>query len=407
MDRIVNDTSGDIDKDHSQHMYGILTHLRDAATRSLSTRLSAAGFDDIPEDELLVLYANSRGGAESRAVIQRLGVSIPAASQSVQTLIRHGYQKFRDNPGNPRQPMIVPTERGHAVLCETDAGLEADQWAEFPLRPGDIVISTVPKSGTTWMQMICALLIFQIPRLPAPLQQLSPWMDNRLDQPAETYAELAALKHRRFIKTHTPLNDIPADPRVTYIVVARNPLDIAVSYYHHDQNCPIKPHHNYHYQSPATARQWLLDKIDEMGTNPQGCDSYFDALLKSVSCAWERKSKPNVVLVHYEDLSADLPGEMRQLARCLDITVPENMWSSLVQAATFKQMQAAADQLQPQIPAFFRRGSSGEGRALLTEAESVRYHSRAAQIAPQDLLTWLHREDARLCIISGTHMLGA
>jgi hypothetical protein len=105
------------------------------------------------------------------------------------------------------------------------------------------------------------------------------------------------------------------------------------------------------------------------------------------------------VLVHYEDLSADLPGEMRRLADRLDITVPEDKWQGLVEAATFKAMQAAADQLQP-VPTmrqrgvserFFRRGSSGEGRALLTEDEAARYAARAAQMAPPELMAWLHR----------------
>jgi aryl sulfotransferase len=392
MDRIANNFPGNIDKEfssHLSHLYEILHRIR--AMRSLSTRLSAAGFDGISEDALLVLYGIGHSGPESRALMQRLDVSIPVASLSVQTLIRHGYLEFRDNPNNPRQPMVVPTERGQAAMHETNAGLVADQWAKFPLRPGDIVISTARKSGTTWMQMICALLVFQEPRLPAPLQELSPFLEAHPYNPAEIYAELADQEHRRFIKTHAPLSDIPTDPGVTYIVVARNPLDIAVSDYHFYTNDPEHP--NLYNQRPATAHQWLLDKIDEMGANSQERNSYFDTMLKNVSCAWERKAEPNVVLVHYEDLSADLPSEMRRLARCLDITVPENKWPSLVQAATFKQMQATADQIQPGAPAFFRKGSSGEGRAMLTAAEAARYHSLVAQIAPQELLVWLQRED--------------
>ena len=38
---------------------------------------------------------------------------------------------------------------------------DSGRWSGFPFRDGDIVISTRSKSGTTWMQMICALLIFQ------------------------------------------------------------------------------------------------------------------------------------------------------------------------------------------------------------------------------------------------------
>jgi hypothetical protein len=84
--------------------------------------------------------------------------------------------------------------------------------------------------------MICALLIFQQPRPPAPIAQLSPWLDHLIAPREQVFAQLAGQEHRRFIKTHTPLDGIPLDPRVTYLVTARHPLDVAVSLYHHSAN---------------------------------------------------------------------------------------------------------------------------------------------------------------------------
>jgi hypothetical protein len=91
---------------------------------------------------------------------------------------------------------------------------DSARWLGFPFRDSDIVISTRSKTGTTWVQMICGLLIFQKPELPAPLAQLSPWLDHLIMPRDQVYAELAAQRHRRFIKTHTPLDGIPFDPRV-------------------------------------------------------------------------------------------------------------------------------------------------------------------------------------------------
>jgi hypothetical protein len=109
---------------------------------------------------------------------------------------------------------------------------DSGRWRGFEFRPGDIVISTRSKSGTTWMQMICALLVLQEPELPVPLAELSPWLDWLPVPREEVYAHLDAQRHRRFIKTHTPLDGLPLDARATYIVVARHPLDAAVSLYH-------------------------------------------------------------------------------------------------------------------------------------------------------------------------------
>lgn len=410
MDRTASDGRGSADekstqdssilerRPHLREAYEALCEVRDFTSRGLAPRLCAAGFNDIPDVGLLILAAMPLGPA-ARVLIRHLGITAEAASQSLETLIGRGYLEFRNNPDDARKPIIVLTSQGRAALDQIEAGSIARRWAEFPFRSGDIVISTAPKSGTTWVQMICALLIFQTPSLPGPLPKLSPWLDERHGC-AKIYAELAAQQHRRFIKTHVPLNEIPVDPRVTYIVVARSPLDVAVSWYHQVSSAADNPAGknggDRRFESP---RQWVLDRIAEMEAYPHGRDS-FDTMLKNLASAWERRAEPNVILVHYEDLSADLAGEMRQLAGHLDITVPAAEWPNLVQAATFKGMQAAAEKLEPRHrdvskgeSAFFRCGSSGEGRSLLTSTEAAQYYSRAAQVVPPDLLAWLHRDN--------------
>src|SRR5262249_39726181 len=78
------------------------------------------------------------------------------------------------------------------------------RWAGFEFRPGDIVISTPPKCGTTWMQMICALLVFQTPDFDGSLDLISPWLEMLTRDRDSVFADLAAQTHRRFIKSHTP-----------------------------------------------------------------------------------------------------------------------------------------------------------------------------------------------------------
>jgi aryl sulfotransferase len=281
---------------------------------------------------------------------------------------------------------------------------DSARWNGFAFRAGDIVISTRSKSGTTWVQMICALLIFQSPDLPAPLAELSPWVDWLVIPQDGMYARLSAQRHRRFVKTHTPLDGIPLDRRATYVVVARHPLDMAVSLYHQSGNIDHARVRQLSGQ-PAPARprpprpplhDWLLDWIDSDSTPREEMDS-LPGVMWHLSGAWRRRGEPNIVLLHYGTLSADLAGEMRRLAGLLGITVPEEIWPGLVRAATFEQMRANAGRLAPDPagvlkdrPAFFRRGSPGSGREVLSAAELAHYQERAAQLAPPDLLAWLH-----------------
>src|SRR5882724_6349402 len=89
---------------------------------------------------------------------------------------------------------------------------DSNRWDGFELREGDIIISTPPKCGTTWTQMICAMLLFQTPELPRPLDQISPWLDQLLRPLDSVVADLEAQPptgegtRRRFIKSHTPLD---------------------------------------------------------------------------------------------------------------------------------------------------------------------------------------------------------
>jgi aryl sulfotransferase len=281
---------------------------------------------------------------------------------------------------------------------------DSARWLGFAFRDGDIVISTRSKTGTTWVQMICALLIFGTPELPAPLAELSPWLDHLVAPQDEVFAQLAAQRHRRFIKTHTPLDGLPADPRVTYIVTARHPLDMAVSLYHQGDNIdraklaaltgqdppsePARPRRPVH--------DWLLDWI-ETDDDPVEWPDSLPGVLRHIGQAWSRRAEPNVLLVHYADLLADLEGQMRWLAARLGLDVPGPAWPALVRAATFEGMRGHADDLVPTAglfrsnAAFFRRGSSGAGREVLSEEELTSYAERVAVLAPAAMLAWLHR----------------
>src|SRR5262245_44416833 len=110
---------------------------------------------------------------------------------------------------------------------------DSARWDDFEFRPDDIVISAPAKCGTTWTQMICALLVFQTDELPAPLTALSPWLDMRVRPMSEVREMLDAQRHRRFIKTHTPLDGVPQAPGVVYLAVGSDPRDVAISLYHH------------------------------------------------------------------------------------------------------------------------------------------------------------------------------
>jgi aryl sulfotransferase len=292
---------------------------------------------------------------------------------------------------------------------------DSTRWDGFEFRPGDIVIGSPSKSGTTWTQMICALLIFQTPDLPAPLTTLSPWIDMRVRPKEEVWESLAAQRHRRFIKTHTPFDGLPIDPRATYITVGRDPRDVAISLRSHGKNLKRDvigelirgaqpgdapddaPADGVDERDQLDERDYVLRWIDNDDPPSENLDS-LRGLVWQQGRAWELRAEPNVVLLHYTELSDDLAGQMRWLAGHLGIEVAEDRWPALVEAATFDRMKQRADDLAPDEnldyirdkERFFRSGTSGEWQKVLTDADQAHYDERMAELAEPGLAAWLH-----------------
>jgi hypothetical protein len=286
----------------------------------------------------------------------------------------------------------------------TSSDEDSGRWDGFVLREGDIVVSTRTKHGTTWMQNIAALLIFGRRELPAPIAELSPWLDWTTQPREDVVARLDAQTHRRCIKTHTPLDGIPLDDRVTYVVVARHPLDAAVSLYHQQRNLdrvrwaeltgnappdPTKATPSLH----DSLRAWI-----DMELDPRAHLDSLDGVAWHLADAWARRAEANVVLVHYDDLQRDLDAAMRLLAARFGIALDEARWPDLVDAARFDAMRARAADAVPDRTgvirdprAFFRRGASGARFEELASDEIARYDARMAALVPPDLLAWLHR----------------
>jgi hypothetical protein len=298
-----------------------------------------------------------------------------------------------------------PLQAAPPLVHYTSPDEDSARWWDFEFREGDVVVSTRSKSGTTWAQMMCLLLVFGAPELPDRLGALSPWLDHLVRPKEAVFARLAAQEHRRVIKTHTPLDGVPMDDRVTYLVVGRHPLDAAVSLYHQGDNidrtrmreltgepepaAPAEPRPPLH--------EWLVGFVEWDGDPREWLDTLPGQMLH-LNDAWSR-SAPNVVLLHYDDLLADLDGSMRALAARLGIAVDEAVWPELVRAATFDSMRRRSSTFAPDTlgvlkdpAAFFRHGTSGDGTALLTAEEQARYHERVRSLAPADLVVWLHRE---------------
>jgi hypothetical protein len=244
--------------------------------------------------------------------------------------------------------------------------------------------------------MICALLILQEPELTLPLDTLSPWIDMVTRARTEVFANLQAQSHRRFIKTHTPLDGVPRRDDVTYIAVIRHPLDIALSDRDHAENVDTErafallraasgePEHWHREdapEDPAEYLRWFVDNtIEPTGSGPYGLADYAN----QVRTYWDARDAPNVHLFHYRDMWADLDGEMRDVAATLEVVIEEARWPAFVEAATLGSMRSRASLSAPDAhmgmwrspEGFFRVGGTRDWASLLTEDDLAHFSHR-------------------------------
>ncbi len=286
---------------------------------------------------------------------------------------------------------------------------DSRRWQGFEHRDGDIVISTPSKAGTTWTQMLVALLVFDGPDFPDRLGMISPWLDVDFTPIAVIRDRLAGQEHRRFIKTHVPLDGLPLDDRVTYVVVGRDPRDVWLSMREHGENLDLQRMVSIvaaNLGEEALARRAAAslpyDSFAEAVAAPAGSSqtaAHPAHVLHHLRTGWDRRAQDNVVLMHYADLRSEVIGEMATLARTLGFPQSDARIRELAGHSSFGRMRERAEQLAPEVQhggwksvtEFFRAGRMGAWVHELTAEDLQAYDARVIGLHPdEEFLAWVH-----------------
>lgn len=287
------------------------------------------------------------------------------------------------------------------------AFFDSRRWNDFERWAGDIVVCTSYKAGTTWTQMICALLVHKTPDLPRPLAELSPWLDMTLASMDAVNANYGAQQHRRVIKTHTPLDGLPYDPGVTYIVCGRDPRDVFMSMQNHNDNVDMrrsrdlmlaqgiepKPPRSMPDDLNERFRIWMTESSFDWEQDGAPYWSHF----RHARTFWQFRDLPNIHFTHYADLKVDLGSEMRRIASAIGEEIDQDLWPALVEAATFESMKANADRTAPDTDhgtwksnsRFFNKGESGQWRGVLSDDNLRLYDRVTAERYDPAMIDWL------------------
>jgi aryl sulfotransferase len=277
--------------------------------------------------------------------------------------------------------------------------MDSTIWNDFAFRDDDIVIATYAKSGTTWLQQIVGQLVFR-GDADVAVAEMSPWLDLRVPPAPVKLAAMAAQTHRRFVKTHLPVDALVWSQRAKYLYVARDGRDVVWSLYNHHSRAnamwygaindtpgrvgpPIgKP--------PADIRQYFLEWLEG--------DGYpFWSFWEAIRSWWAIRDQPNLKMLHFTRLKADMQGEIRAIAAFLGIAIADETMAAVLEHCSFAYMRAHGDKTVPLGGAaweggaetFVHKGVNGRWREVLTAEDNRRYEARARHELGEACAHWL------------------
>ena len=272
-------------------------------------------------------------------------------------------------------------------------------WNDLKFRDDDIVIATYAKSGTTWMQQIVAQLMFDgDPDI--SVAEMSPWVDLRVPPKEVKLPLLEAQTHRRFMKTHLPVDAIRFCPKARYLYIGRDGRDVVWSMYNHHVNAnqtwydalndtpgrvgpPIEP-------PPDDIRQYWREWLDRDG-HP------FWPFWENIRSWWAVRDLPNVKFIHFANLKHDMAREIRAIATFLDIPIKESRWEAILNHCSFEWMKKNATKSVPLGGAFWdagaevfiNKGVNGRWSDTLTPEDVTAYQTRSRTELGDECAHWL------------------
>ncbi|XP_018564737.1 estrogen sulfotransferase isoform X2 [Anoplophora glabripennis] len=274
----------------------------------------------------------------------------------------------------------------------------AGHYYNFQIRPDDVFIVTFPRSGTTWMQEMAWLLANDLNYQKAteiPLVHRFPFLEfssfvhketkdeflkenaydeeryqqvQNIDFPA--WKMLTEMSGRRFIKTHLPFSLLPPnllEVGCKVIYIARNPKDVAVSFYHLNRSIRTQ---GYVGDFP---RYW-----NYFENNLQPWTPYWEHIKEG----WSRRNEPNLLFFFYENISKNLKGNIEKVSKFLGKSYSLEQYETLadhLDIDNFRKNKSVNYDILKNLgvlikgeEAFVRKGKSGGWKDYFDEVLNAR-----------------------------------
>lgn len=260
--------------------------------------------------------------------------------------------------------------------------------ANFTARKSDVLITTPPKAGTTWMQQILHQLRTGGDESFSSIDKVVPWLERSRTgkswQQVIDYYE--SLPEPRLFKTHCTAEQTPGIGTAHIVLTSRDPRDCCVSFYHH-----------------------LLNMTDEACMNanitrPESFEAYIERWLDSA--VWYRNVKSwwlyfdheKVLWLRYQDMKSDLPASIDQIVDFLGWDVTPAQKEAAIKCSSFEWMKRHDEKFSSQGDSgkplfksgqFIRQGKVGKYKEEMSQEQELQILDKAGETLEPECLKFL------------------
>ncbi len=265
--------------------------------------------------------------------------------------------------------------------------------ANFKARATDVLITTPPKAGTTWMQQILHQLRSGGDTTFASIDDVVPWLERqRQDKNGQEKSWQQILLHfetlaePRIFKTHCTAEQTPGIGTAKIILTSRDPRDCCVSFYFHIMNMTE--------QTRASSQVPRPESFDEHVT--QWLE--FAAWYNNVKSWWPYYQHPGVLWLRYQDMKNDLASCVDRIVNFLEWDVSTKQKARALEYSSFEWMKAHDEKFSSQGArkepvfkpgTFIRQGKVDSYRNLMTDEQEQRILDKAKDMLEPACLDFL------------------
>lgn len=260
--------------------------------------------------------------------------------------------------------------------------------AAFAPRSTDVLITTPPKAGTTWMQQILHQLRTGGDDSFRCIYDVVPWLElPRPGVATETVlAQYDAIADPRVFKTHCTFEQTPGADVARIVLTSRDPRDCCVSFYHHMMGLTDEMRATLGIASTPSFNQVFEQWLE------------FGAWYRNVLSWWPHRSDANVLWLRYEDMVNDLPSAIARLLAFLGWRLDQTQTAKVLHYCSFEWMRANSERfrrlsgegkLHFKPGTFIRKGAVGDHKNLLSSEQEQRILTKAREMLKPDCLAFI------------------